>query len=118
GSGKEAAHGHSTFQYRVHLVEIKKSKREDWIDIANKFETKWQLPDCLGTMDDKQVRIVPPVRSGSFFYNYTNTHSIVLMAIANANCEFVYCDVGTNDRISDGGVIANTLLYEILTSDT
>lgn len=36
------------------------------------------------------------------------------MAIANANCEFIYCDVGTNGRISDGGVIANTTFYEKL----
>lgn len=36
------------------------------------------------------------------------------MAIANANCEFIYCDVGTNGRISDGGVIANTAFYEKL----
>lgn len=37
------------------------------------------------------------------------------MAIANANCEFIYCDVGTNGRISDGGVIANTKFYDKLT---
>lgn len=36
------------------------------------------------------------------------------MAIANANCEFVYCDVGTNGRISDGGVMANTIFFEKL----
>lgn len=36
------------------------------------------------------------------------------MAIANANCEFIYCDVGTNGRISDGGVINNTVFYEKL----
>jgi hypothetical protein len=36
------------------------------------------------------------------------------MAIANANCEFMYCDVGTNGSLSDGGVIANTKFYEKL----
>ncbi|CAH1972594.1 unnamed protein product [Acanthoscelides obtectus] len=39
------------------------------------------------------------------------------MAIANANCEFIYCDVGTNGRISDGGVIANTTFYEKLANN-
>lgn len=39
------------------------------------------------------------------------------MAIANANCEFLYCDVGTNGRISDGGVISNTKFYEKLVNN-
>lgn len=35
---------------------------------------------------------------------------VVLLAIANANYEFIMCDVGTNGSISDGGVISNTIL--------
>lgn len=36
------------------------------------------------------------------------------MAIANAHSEFILCDVGTNGRISDGGVINKTLFYNKL----
>lgn len=36
------------------------------------------------------------------------------MAIANANCEFIYCSVGTNGCISDGGVLNHTKFYEKL----
>lgn len=36
------------------------------------------------------------------------------MAIANANCEFIYCSVGTNGRVSDGGVLNHTNFYEKL----
>lgn len=39
------------------------------------------------------------------------------MAIANADCEFIYCDVGTNGRHSDGGVINKSLFYEKLVND-
>jgi hypothetical protein len=39
-------------------------------------------------------------------------NSLVLFATANAKYEFIYCDIGTNGRISDGGVIENTKLYE------
>lgn len=41
----------------------------------------------------------------------------MLMAIANANYEFLLCDVGTNGRISDGGVIRNTVFYEKLLAE-
>lgn len=40
------------------------------------------------------------------------------MACANANYEFIWCEVGTNGRISDGGVIRNTKFYERLISGT
>lgn len=85
-----------------------------WKNIANDFHIKWQFPHCLGAMDGKHVQIVPPAESGSFYYNYKQTHSVVLMAIANANYEFILCDVGTNGRISDGGVIENTNFYQKL----
>lgn len=36
------------------------------------------------------------------------------MAIVNANYEFIMVDVGTNGRVSDGGVIQNTKFYKKL----
>ena len=91
---------------------------EEWIGLADEFERKWQFPHCLGAVDGKHIRIVPPAKSGSYYYNYKHTHSIVLMAIVNANYEFNYCDAGTNGRNSDGGVISNTQFYERLSNGT
>ncbi|XP_046682066.1 putative nuclease HARBI1 [Homalodisca vitripennis] len=95
------------------LIQIPKTTNE-WLKIASAFEEMWQFPHCLGAIDGKHVQIVPPQDSGSHYYNYKKTHSIVLMAVANAHCEFIYCDVGTNGRISDGGVLNNTIFYEKL----
>lgn len=39
-------------------------------------------------------------------------HSIVLVAIINANYEFITCDVGTNCRVSHEGVTCNAQFYE------
>lgn len=39
------------------------------------------------------------------------------MAVVNADCEFMMVDVGTNGRISDGGVFSNTKFYEKLSSN-
>ncbi|XP_023310757.1 protein ALP1-like [Anoplophora glabripennis] len=102
-------------------VYMKFPKTEaEWLEVATEFERKWrkrQFPHCLGSIDGKHVKIVPPKGSGSYYFNYKKTHSIVLMAIANANCEFLYCDVGTNGRISDGGVINNNKFFEKLVNN-
>lgn len=36
------------------------------------------------------------------------------MAIANVNSEFLMVDIGTNGRISDGGVLINTKFFKKL----
>lgn len=75
---------------------------------------KWDFPNCLGSVDGKHIRIVKPSQSGSFFFNYKGFHSIVLLGVVNANCEFIFVDVGTNGRVSDGGVLEHTSFFRKL----
>ncbi|XP_063388799.1 uncharacterized protein LOC134674612 [Cydia fagiglandana] len=90
---------------------------EAWLKIAKEFETKWQFHHCLGSIDGKHILIEKPPNSGSLYYNYKGTFSIVLLGIVNANYEFLYINVGTNGSISDGGVFKHTSFYKKLSSN-
>lgn len=81
---------------------------EEWQKLANEYSKIWNFPMCLGSMDGKHVVIQSPKYSGSEFFNYKGTFSIVLFAVADANYNFTYVHIGCQGRISDGGVFKNT----------
>ena len=87
---------------------------EEWRQIAQTFETRWQFPLCLGVIDGKHVAIRPPANSGSWYFNYKKAFSIILMAIAGPDYECLYADIGTNGRVHDGGVWNKCSFKEII----
>ena len=91
---------------------------EEWLRVAEGFESKWNLPHCIGSIDGKHVAIRCPPRGGSLYFNYKHFHSIVLLALVDADYRFLFAEVGATGAGSDGGVFARSLLREMLDEES
>lgn len=80
------------------------SCEDEWRVVANDFGHRWNFYNCLGAMDGKHFKIDPPLQSGSLYYNYKDSFSVVLLAVVDAQLRFIYVDIGTNGIISDTGI--------------
>ena len=91
--------------------------KAEWRLIAANFWEKWQFPMCLGAIDGKHVVMKCPDNTGSLYYNYKGTFSTVLMALVDANLQFIAIDVGSYGRNSDGGIFSNSNLGRSISSN-
>uniref|UniRef100_A0A3P9LM55 DDE Tnp4 domain-containing protein n=1 Tax=Oryzias latipes TaxID=8090 RepID=A0A3P9LM55_ORYLA len=79
---------------------------------------RWNFPNCLGAMDEKHIFIQAPANSGSLYFNYKGTFSVVLVALVDADYPFLVVDVGSYGSNSDGGIFANSGLVKALRDGT
>lgn len=50
--------------------QIPQMSKEQWLDISNTYNAKWNFPNCLGSIDGKHIPIKCPKNAGSLFFNY------------------------------------------------
>ncbi len=98
-------------EYLAHPTE------DTWRKIAENFWRKCQFPNCVGALDGKHVHIKAPPRSGSLFRNYKHGFSIILMALADADCKFILVDVGHLGANSDEGIWKHSEMGQRLRND-
>ena len=67
----------------------------------------WDMRHCIGAIDAKHIAIECPANSGSLYYNYTDSFSLVLIAICNAKYTSTLIDIGSYGRDNDCGILAN-----------
>lgn len=77
---------------------------QDWEAIAQGMFDTFGVPNCLGAIDGKHVRIFAPPHSGTLHYNYKRYHSIILMAAAESNRRITWAAVGVPGSQNDATV--------------
>lgn len=82
---------------------------QDWLTVERGFHNRF--PHAIGAIDGKHVVLQAPFNTGSEYYNYKKTFSIVLLALVDSNYCFMFADIGCQGRISDGGVLKNSILW-------
>ena len=90
----------------------------EWLQVAERFQTRWQFPHTLGALEGKHVAKKCPKNSGSRFYNYKGFYSIVIMALVDADYKFIWIEVGSNGRSSDAQIFNDCDLSEAIINNT
>ena len=91
-------------------IYMKKPTETDWMCISQRFNDRWNFPNCLGAIDGKHVVIQAPPNSGSYFFNYKGTYSVVLMAVVDADYRFRLIQVGDFGGTSNGGIYSRSAI--------
>ena len=90
----------------------------EWLEVAEQYYKKWNLPHTLGAVDGKHVGIVCPNNSGSLYYNYKHFYSILLFAMVDADYKFLWADVSGNGAASDAQVFNESELKRCVEDGT
>jgi hypothetical protein len=94
------------------------STEDEWREVTEVFQNRWNFPHCCGALDGKHIAIQKPRNSGSLYYNYKGFFSIVMLALVDGNYKFLWVEVGANGASSDAGIFSRSSLETALREGT
>lgn len=97
---------------------LRTPNKDEWKEICAGYLQHWNFPNCVGAIDGKHVQIQAPPNSGSLYYNYKKTFSIVLLAACDYYYKFTLVDVGAYGSESDSGVFNKSNLSAAFRDNT
>nr|CAD2165111.1 unnamed protein product [Meloidogyne enterolobii] len=86
------------------------ASNEEWKNIANGFEKRWNMPLCIGALDGKLVRLRKPNNSGSLYHDYKRNFSLNMLALCDFRFRIIYVDVGEYGYKGDANVFSSSSL--------
>lgn len=88
------------------------STKNNLIHIAEEFWTKWNFPNCTGAIDGKQYEYFVQENQDHYFLITEIFFSVVLLAIVDANCKFVFVDIGAYGKEVDSEIFTKSSLFK------
>ncbi|KAM4037620.1 uncharacterized protein ACNLHF_016137 isoform 2-T2 [Anomaloglossus baeobatrachus] len=104
---------HSTCQQiwsRLKRTAMPDPSEQQWLQIAEGFYASSQLPNCLGALEGKEIRVKRPPHSGydePFF-------SVVLFALVDSNYRFIMVDIESNGSSTDSHIFTTSIIGQRL----
>ncbi|XP_018395112.1 PREDICTED: uncharacterized protein LOC108773704, partial [Cyphomyrmex costatus] len=86
----------------------------EWKNISTGYWQNWNFPNTIGAIDGKHIQIQAPPKSGSLYFNYKKTFSVVLMAMCDYEYKFTLVDVGAFGSDCDAGVLSKSIFGKAL----
>lgn len=80
---------------------------DEWLKVGNGFWKKWNFP-TMGAVDGKHCTIQAPPNTGALYHNYKGTFSIVLMAVCDADYNYIFLDIGAYGHQNDAAIFETT----------
>ena len=89
-----------------------------WRPIAEQFARHWNFHHAVGALDGKHIAITCPKQAGLNYYNYKQFHSIIMMALVDAEYKFSWVDIGSMGSAGDANVFNHSELRGCIDDDT